>query len=172
MDNTQEFINRYKVNERGCWIWHGALDRDGYATFYEKQPPARFSRKVRAARWSYAHFVGPIPEGLVMDHLCRVRRCVNPKHLEPVTPRENVLRGKLPEYMRTHKPAKGSRGNPGQTWSRGVGNGRARLTPEKVLAIRADPRSQVVIAAEYGIGQTHVSKIKSRETWKHLPDSL
>ena len=46
-----------------------------------------------AHRWSYQHHIGPVPEGLVLDHLCRVRHCVNPDHLEPVTSRENTLRG-------------------------------------------------------------------------------
>ena len=46
-----------------------------------------------AHRWSYEHFVGPIPDGLVIDHLCRVRHCVNPDHLEPVTNEENLRRG-------------------------------------------------------------------------------
>jgi hypothetical protein len=71
-----------------CWLWTGGLTRDGYGVFW-------VNRKQRrpAHRWSYEHFVGPIPEGLQIDHLCRVRRCVNPDHLEPVTNRENILRG-------------------------------------------------------------------------------
>ena len=48
---------------------------------------------VLAHRWSYEYHVGPIPDGLQLDHLCRVRHCVNPQHLEPVTARENTLRG-------------------------------------------------------------------------------
>jgi len=50
-------------------------------------------RYVRAHRYSYEAFVGPIPEGLTLDHLCRVRNCVNPEHLEPVSLKENLLRG-------------------------------------------------------------------------------
>lgn len=68
---------------QGCWYWSGQLDRNGYG---------RLSGKL-AHRLVYQVLVGEIPEGLVLDHLCRVPRCVNPAHLEPVTPRENTLRG-------------------------------------------------------------------------------
>lgn len=71
-----------------CWLWAASVDRDGYGKF--GQPTGGW---VRAHRWAYEHLVGPIPDGLVIDHLCRVRSCVNPSHMEPVTPRENTERG-------------------------------------------------------------------------------
>ena len=71
-----------------CWLWTGALGTGGYATI--RLPGSR--QQLRAHRWAYEYFVGPIPEGLTLDHLCRVRHCVNPAHLEPVTMRENLLR--------------------------------------------------------------------------------
>jgi hypothetical protein len=70
----------------GCWLWTSALTRDGYGQFMT-------DHSVLAHRWSYEHYVGPIPAGLQLDHLCRVRSCVNPRHLEPVTNRENCYRG-------------------------------------------------------------------------------
>ena len=71
----------------GCWHWTAAKDQDGYGMF-------RWDGGARRAhRVSYTELVGPIPEGLQIDHLCRNRGCVNPAHLEPVTNRENVLRG-------------------------------------------------------------------------------
>ena len=70
-----------------CWIWTGNIRR-GYGLFSYARHGA-----MGAHRWSYQLYVGPIPEGLVLDHLCRVRACVNPAHLEPVTQRENVMRG-------------------------------------------------------------------------------
>jgi hypothetical protein len=78
------------ITESGCWLWTG-VERNGkgYGRFF-------FDGKNRLAhRWSYEHFKGPIPKGLELDHLCRVRGCVNPDHLEAVTHKENVLRGNV-----------------------------------------------------------------------------
>ncbi|WP_316886350.1 HNH endonuclease signature motif containing protein [Ralstonia thomasii] len=83
-DRLEEKMER--IPESGCWIWMGALDRDGYG-----QIGAR-GKSLKAHRASYEMFTGPIPKELHIDHLCRVRACCNPHHLEPVTPRENVLR--------------------------------------------------------------------------------
>lgn len=85
----------------GCWDWTGALDRGGYGRTWS------WTKVVAAHRLSYELRVGPIPVGLDLDHLCRNRRCVNPDHLEPVTRRENVLRGEGPSGQaarRTHCP--------------------------------------------------------------------
>ncbi len=70
-----------------CWLWTGAKTPNGYAK-------AWFSGRLRLVhRELFERQYGPIPAGLELDHLCRVRHCVNPKHLEPVTRRENQLRG-------------------------------------------------------------------------------
>jgi len=74
-------------NHDGCWIWLGVPNAGGYGTL--KIGPWT----VLAHRFSYEMMVGKILEGEQLDHLCRVRCCVNPAHLEPVTSRENSLRG-------------------------------------------------------------------------------
>lgn len=76
-----------KVDRTGaCWIWTGASHEGGYGRFWDG------SRLVPAHRWSYQAVRGPIPDGLHIDHLCRTPACVNPAHLEPVTPAVNAMR--------------------------------------------------------------------------------
>ena len=69
-----------------CWIWTAAKDTAGYGRFWDG------SRITGAHQWAHRTFIGPIPDDYDIDHLCRVRVCVNPKHLEAVTRRENLLR--------------------------------------------------------------------------------
>lgn len=92
-------INR----ETGCWEWVGAKSVNGYGQF-----GIGGFRRI-AHRVSYELLEGPIGDGLVLDHLCRVRHCINPAHLEPVTQRENLLRSPiaLPTVLaaKTHCPA-------------------------------------------------------------------
>jgi HNH endonuclease len=83
-------------DEDECWTWQAALNNRGYGVIGERHMP-RLAHRV-----SYEHFVGPIPDGLVLDHLCRVRHCVNPAHLEAVTQQENTRRGE--RAQRTHCP--------------------------------------------------------------------
>lgn len=78
-------------NESGCWLWTGYKYPNGYAVLCWQ------GKQQLLHRLSYGHFVGPIPEGLVIDHLCRTKNCINPAHLEPVTSGENTRRA-----MRTH----------------------------------------------------------------------
>jgi len=80
------FIGKIRFTDT-CWVWEGHVQSDGYPSF------VILSKKVLAHRFSYEEFVGDIPEGLQLDHLCRNRRCVNPSHLEPVTCLENLMRG-------------------------------------------------------------------------------
>jgi len=70
-----------------CWKWLGQINDGGYGIVYWH------GKQVRAHRLSYEAHIGPIPHGLELDHLCRNRSCINPKHLEPVTRLENVRRG-------------------------------------------------------------------------------
>ena len=84
-----------KVNKKGpfwngtpCWLWTGALTYQGYGRFY-----IGTDSEVRAHRYAYEQLIGLIPDGLVLDHLCRMEACVNPDHLEAVTDQVNILRG-------------------------------------------------------------------------------
>jgi hypothetical protein len=79
-----------------CWLWQRSLEWTGYGRSYYE------GKQWKVHRLVYTLLVGDIPEKLDLDHLCRVRHCVNPSHLEPVTRAENILRGDLPGRMKTH----------------------------------------------------------------------
>lgn len=80
-----------KVNKTDtCWLWTGYVNKKGYGRFSKHQ-----GKGVMAHRWSYEFFVGDIPNELVLDHLCEVKNCVRPNHLEAVTNQENLRRGSV-----------------------------------------------------------------------------
>lgn len=78
---------RFIRKTESCWLWTGSVATNGYGRVRDSD------REVQAHRAVYQLLVGPIPDGLQVDHLCRVRNCVNPAHLEAVTQRENIPRG-------------------------------------------------------------------------------
>ena len=78
---------RILVTESGCWEWQGEKNRNGYGRVWIG------GKRLMVHRVVFELLVGPIPEGLVLDHLCRNRPCCNPEHQDPVTVRENTLRG-------------------------------------------------------------------------------
>lgn len=125
---------RYVEGETGhdtpCWLWQLAKTRNGYAFV------RRGDKMVYGHRAYYEERFGPIPEGLSLDHLCRVRSCVNPEHLEPVTPAENCRRGKS-----------------------------AKLTHEAVEDIRGSIEPHRVLAKRYGVSQSQVSKVQRGKSW-------
>ncbi len=87
---------RVRVDANGCWLWMSSINAYGYASI-------RYPRTRTVHRITYEQLVGPIPEGLEIDHLCRVRHCVNPAHMEPVTHRVNTLRSDNPAAINARK---------------------------------------------------------------------
>ena len=93
------FRSKAAIDEHGCWLWQAHLTTSGYGGYWHDGQ----NRVAHKFAWEY--FFGPVPDGLQLDHLCRVRRCVNPGHLEPVTCRENLLRGETSAALNAAKTA-------------------------------------------------------------------
>jgi hypothetical protein len=82
VDSIRRFFSHVNGLPDGCWLWTASTDQGGYGKY----------RRMQAHRYAYELFIGDIPPGLEMDHLCRMRECVNPFHVEPVTHAENMRR--------------------------------------------------------------------------------
>jgi len=80
-----------------CWLWTRSTNGKGYGQIQKG------SQKFLVHRATFERLVGPVPDGLELDHLCRVRLCCNPEHLEPVTRKENILRGESPTALNARK---------------------------------------------------------------------
>lgn len=133
---------------KGCWLWTGAIQRDGYAH-------CTINRKtISSHRIAYEQLVGPIQEGMDLLHSCDVRRCVNPAHLRPGTHQENMDEAKA-KLRHTY----------------GERNHSAKLTAEKVLEIRRDYTGDNAedLAKKYGVGPTTIYVAATRRTWKTVP---
>ena len=121
--------------DTGCWNWSRAMNRGGYGKIRSNK------RDMPAHRWVYEQLIGPIPEGLTLDHLCRNRRCVNPAHLEPVTIRENTRRGAS-----------------------------TKLTPDDVRDIRLMLLTRKVreVATCFGVSEAVISLIRNGKHWQDV----
>lgn len=168
-----------------CWIWSGNHYHNGYGQFAVNQRP------VRAHRFAYEMFIGPIPAGFDVLHSCDSRPCVNPGHLWLGTNDDNmrdmVEKGRSPSGERNANFGKLGADHPAYLSrekgvyhlpesaklliglaSRGEGNPSHKLTEDEVLYIRASDLSQWTLARMYNVSQTTINDIKRRKTWRHL----
>lgn len=131
------------VTECGCWLWLNAVDRQGYGAASLR---GKYERSNRAA---WIAFNGDIPDGLHVLHRCDIPSCVNPDHLFLGTQAANMA----------DKARKGRA-------SSGESHNDAKLTVEKVKAIRASGETIAVLASRYGVGMTTVWKARNGVTWR------
>lgn len=148
---AENFDDHWAVDEKtGCWIWQLALPGDGYGMV------ALGGKKVKAHRFAFERVHGEIPKGAIVRHRCDNRACVNPKHLKLGTQQDNIR----------DMCARGR-----QRGAVGVNNIQAKLTPEKVVAIRLASRGGATgaeIAKVYGISGRQACNIIRRVAWSHV----
>ncbi len=85
------------INTQDCWLYAGAINSDGYGIVFDGK------KQLRAHRVMYEHLNGEIPDGMYSDHLCRVRACINPIHIELVDNITNIMRGDAPSAQNARK---------------------------------------------------------------------
>jgi hypothetical protein len=132
-------MSGHTVEDRGyktlCWIAEKPPQKNGYVV-HRWSWNGETSTRIGAHRLAYIRAKGAIPKGHHIDHLCRVTNCINPDHLEAVTPGENVRRSR-----------------------------RTKLTRDQVKKIRAADGTGVEIARQFGISPALVSLIRRRKVW-------
>jgi hypothetical protein len=134
---VERFADKIALTDAGCLLWLGGVTLGGYGVFAELANRGS-EEKSMAHRWSWEYHVGPIPEGLDIDHLCRIRACVNPDHLEPVTRQENIRRAAA---VKTHCPS-GHEYAPANTYVRpGTVHRKCRACSRERDLLRADTKN-------------------------------
>lgn len=147
----QSLKDRAEVREDGCWHWTGPVSTSGYSRITYR------GLNLYGHRISYEMYRGPIPEGLVIDHLCRNRLCVNPGHLEVVTDRTNILRGIAPsaKVARTQRCQRGhDLTDPANIQPRGNGHRMCRACQTLRNAARYRPVPE--LAADFDSGEPEI----------------
>lgn len=146
-ETRSRFASKFRVTP-SCWEWSGVRDRRGYGKFWDGLTHAK------AHRASYRLYVGPIENGMHVLHRCDNPACVNPNHL----------------FLGTHADNMEDKTRKGRSIGAHAGENHhfARLTPDAVLAIRAEMRPYRLIAADYGISMSYVGDIRRGIAWKHI----
>lgn len=147
----EQWIEKFwpQVDQRGaCWLWTGSLSAKGYGVFDAR---LHGQRHYKAHRFSWALHNGPIPEGMNVCHTCDNRWCVNPEHLFLGTHQDNVADRMAKDRMRT-----------------GEDHQNSKLTNEQALYIYHSDKPAKEIAAELGVHDTVVYKIRGGKRWERV----
>lgn len=138
-----------KVDQRGaCWLWKGTMTQKGYGSFF-----ARLNERTywRAHRYCWALLKGPIPSGMQICHSCDNRWCVNPEHLYVGTNQDNVN-----DRNQRGRTALGERAR------------HAKLTEPQVIEIKLSDKPDALLARQYEVDQSAITKIRNGDNWKHV----
>jgi len=135
------------VNPTDCWEWQETKSHNGYGRF------RRHGKWTFSHRYSYEHLRGPIPEGMVIRHMCHNRLCCNPMHLEVGTPKDNAQ-----DAIEAGR------------FSLGTVNGNAKLTPDDIVHIRRNPDKlkSRELAEKFKVSAATISGIKNGRVWRHV----
>lgn len=120
----------FVVDQNGCWIWQFTKNPCGYGMVRHD------GRMTPAHRVYYERHIGAVPDGLQLDHLCRVRACVNPAHLEPVTNAENCRRG-----------------------------ANVKLTLGSLAEIRTSDETHSALARRFGVHRSTIARVRADRSW-------
>lgn len=171
-DALDRFMAKVAISDKiygdtPCWEWISVLSNGGYARFW-------FNRHYEEAhRWAYEYFVGPIPTGLVIDHLCNNPRCVNALHLEPKTQKNNVLRSNGLTALNARKTncKHGHEFNQQNTWIGPKGNRQCKVCIKLRMRVYSGykglpppgQRTHCPAGHEYNVENTRVMKNGGRQ---------
>ena len=149
---AERFWSKVKKT-KSCWLWTASKYGNGYGHIRAGAP---VRKHLLAHRVSWEIHNGPVPAGMCVCHKCDIRDCVNPRHLFLASQQENIIDAARKGRLKSHGQHKGEL------------NGSAKLTAVDVAKIRSLSIPQIEIARLFGINQTHVSRIKARQNWRHV----
>jgi hypothetical protein len=141
----ERFHTRYKLHGNGCWEWTGNIIGNGYGQM------VFCNKREHAHRVSWQLFRGEIPPGQMVCHTCDNPICVNPEHL----------------FLSDHSGNMKDKVNKSRQY-RGERHHSTKFTEDQIRAIRLDPRSNSVVAAEFGVSRNAIYNIRTRRDWKHI----
>lgn len=145
MQALDRFMKKVVVAKSGCWDWVACLEANGYGAF------SIDSKANLAHRVSWILHKGDIPDNLYVLHRCDNRKCVNPAHLFLGTRSDNSL-----GMVSKNRQVKGEQIK------------QSKLNAEAILSIRKDPRKNEVIAKQYEVSSSLISRVKNERIWNHV----
>jgi hypothetical protein len=149
-DDKKKFWLKVDKTET-CWLWIGCITANGYGQVRRK------GKRYYSHQYSWFLVGNMIPEGHLIRHKCRNRHCCNPEHLETGTPQQNSDDMKRDGTSSTNK-----------TIRKGQEHSMAKLINQDILDIRASDLGTMKLAEKYGVGYSHIWKIRTMKSWNHI----